>query len=78
MDKREEFVREIEKACDELKTAGIPHATDLAKHIVRMKRDLNFYDKCMRMGGVRNDNKHSANYKKGTFAAVLPSEGNTH
>ena len=46
MNSREQFVYEIESACDELKHAGIPHAIDLAKHIVRMKRELNFYDKC--------------------------------
>ena len=48
MDKREQFRREIESACDELKSAGVPHAVDLAKHICRMKRELMFYDKCMR------------------------------
>ena len=46
MSMRERYVEEINKACDELKNAGIPHATDLAKHIVRMKKELKFYDKC--------------------------------
>ena len=54
MDKRQEYIQEIESACDELKTAGIPHAVDLAKHIGRMKRELKFYDKCMKMGGKQN------------------------
>lgn len=45
---------EIESACDELKNAGMPHAVDLAKHICRMKRDLMFYDKCMRRAGKPN------------------------
>jgi hypothetical protein len=59
MDKRQEYVAEINAACEELKTAGIPHAVDLAKHIVRMTRDLNFYDKCMRMGGKGHSSKQS-------------------
>lgn len=46
MDMREAFISEIEQACEELKRAGIPHAIDLAKHIVRMKKELRFYDKC--------------------------------
>ncbi len=52
MNSRQQFVYEIEAACDELKHAGIPHAIDLAKHIVRMKRELNFYDKCHAMNNV--------------------------
>ena len=59
MDKRAEYVAEIEAACDQLKYAGLPHARDLAKHIVRMKQDLKFYDKCMRMGGKKNGSKQS-------------------
>ena len=59
MDKRAEYVAEIEAACDQLKNAGLPHARDLAKHIVRMKQDLKFYDKCMRMGGTKNGSKQS-------------------
>lgn len=47
MDKRGQFVAEINAACDELKHAGIPHAIDLAKHICRLKKELKFYDKCM-------------------------------
>lgn len=46
MSGRERYIDEIERACEELKTAGVPHATDLAKHIVRMKKELRFYDKC--------------------------------
>lgn len=57
MDKRQQFIAEIEAACDQLKNAALPHARDLAKHIVRMKQDLKFYDKCMRMGGNKNDSK---------------------
>lgn len=55
MDKRQQFVAEIEAACDELKHAGIPHARDLAKHIVKMKKELNFYDKCMRLEKNKNE-----------------------
>ena len=54
MDKRQQFVAEIEAACDQLKYAGVPHARDLAKHIVRMKQELKFYDKCMRMENKKN------------------------
>lgn len=43
---------EIDAACDELKNAGMPHAIDLAKHICRMKRELMFYDKCIRRAGT--------------------------
>lgn len=46
MSRRDEYLKEITDACEDLKHAGIPHAIDLAKHIVRMKRELNFYDKC--------------------------------
>ena len=52
MDKREQFKMEIDAACDELKNAGMPHAIDLAKHICRMKRELMFYDKCIRRAGT--------------------------
>lgn len=45
--KRQEFVDEINAACDELKRSGLPHARDLAKHIIRMKQELKLYDKCM-------------------------------
>ncbi len=48
MNKRDEFIAEINAACDKLKTAGLPHARDLAKHICRMKQDLKLYDKCMK------------------------------
>jgi len=41
----EVFQAEINRACDELKTAGMPHALDLAKHIVRMKKELRFYNR---------------------------------
>lgn len=57
MDKRQQFVNEINAACDQLKNAGLPHARDLAKHIVRMKQELKFYDKCMKMGGKQNGSK---------------------
>lgn len=57
MDKRQQFINEINAACDQLKNAGLPHARDLAKHIVRMKQELKFYDKCMRMGGIENGSK---------------------
>lgn len=48
MRNRDECIREINAACDELKHAGIPHAIDLAKHICKMKKELNAYDKCMK------------------------------
>ena len=59
MDNRQQYVDEIHAACEELKTAGIPHAVDLAKHIVRMKRDLMFYDKCMKIGVKNHSSKQS-------------------
>lgn len=61
MDKRQQFINEINAACDQLKDAGFPHARDLAKHIIRMKHELKFYDKCMRMGGIQNGSKQSRN-----------------
>lgn len=49
---RDRYQREIEAACDELKRAGVKHALDLAKHILRMKKELRFYDKFHREGNT--------------------------
>jgi hypothetical protein len=42
---RDEYVAKLNAAREELKTAGIFHRRDLAKHIRRMERELRDYDR---------------------------------
>lgn len=44
MNKREACVEKINKAKEELKTAGVIHKRDLQKHIRRLERELREYD----------------------------------
>lgn len=41
---REELVKKIRAAKEELKTAGTIHRKDLQKHIRRMQKELRIYD----------------------------------
>lgn len=54
MDRREAYLKEIDAACDELKRAGLVHARDLTRHILKAKQRLMLYDKarvCCRSNG---------------------------
>ena len=50
---RETLRREIERAREEMKTAGPIHRRDLQKHIKRMETQLKVYDRYRRKAAIR-------------------------
>ena len=53
-DAREQFVRELEAAKAEMKTAGPIHRRDLRKHIREMERELQDYDRFQREAAAKS------------------------